>query len=57
MKIARQKLCKKYTEVTPMTGLCLMSAHILDPFRRLQLFTKWDMAMDINGEDKTTYTI
>jgi len=35
VKFARQKLSKYYAEVTPMTGMLLISAHILDPFRRL----------------------
>jgi hypothetical protein len=33
VKCARQKLSKYYTEVTPMTGMFVISAHILDPFR------------------------
>jgi len=56
VKFARQKLSKYYTEVTPMTGMLLISAHILDPFRELQLFKKWDKGMDIHPEDKTSYT-
>jgi len=35
VKLARQKLSKYYVEVTPMTGMLLISAHILDPFRKL----------------------
>jgi predicted LPLAT superfamily acyltransferase len=42
VKLARQKLSKHYAEVTPTTGMHLISTHILDPFRKLQLFTKWD---------------
>ena len=34
----------------------LISAHILDPFRKLRLFRMWDKAMNINPEDKTFYT-
>ena len=37
-------------------GMNLNSAHILDPFRKLQSFMKWDTGMDINLEDKTSYT-
>jgi hypothetical protein len=48
VKLARQKLSKYYAEVTPTTGMLLSSAHILDPFRKLRLFRKWDMGMDIN---------
>jgi len=56
VKFARQKLSKYYTEVTPMTGMLLISAHILDLFRKLQSFRKWDKGMDINPEDDTSYT-
>jgi hypothetical protein len=38
VKLAAQKLSKYYTEVTPMTGMLLSSAYILDPFRRLRSF-------------------
>jgi hypothetical protein len=56
VKLARQKLSKYYAEVTPTTGMLLISAHILDPFRKLRLFRKWDKGMDINPEDETSYT-
>jgi hypothetical protein len=36
--------------------MLLISAHILDPFRKLKSFRKWDEGMDINPEDKTSYT-
>ena len=49
VKLARQKLSKYYAEVTPMTGTMLISAHILDPFRKLQSFSMWDKAMDIHA--------
>jgi hypothetical protein len=35
VKLARQKLSKYYAEVSPMTGMFLISLHILDPFRKL----------------------
>jgi hypothetical protein len=56
VKLARQKHSKYYAEVTPTTGMLLISAHILDPFRKLQSFRKWDKGMDINPEDETSYT-
>jgi len=56
VKLARQKLSKYYAEVTPTTGMLLISAHILDPFRKLRLFRKWDKGMDIDPEDETSYT-
>jgi hypothetical protein len=42
VKLARQKLSKYYAHVTPTTGMLLISAHILDPFRKLRSFRKWD---------------
>jgi len=36
--------------------MLLISAHILDPFRKLLSFRKWDKGMDISPEDKTSYT-
>jgi hypothetical protein len=56
VKIARQKLSKYYTEDTPTTCLLLMLAHILDPFRMLRSFRKWDKGIDCNPEDETSYT-
>jgi len=56
VKLARQKLSKYYAEVTRTTGLILISAHILEPFRKLRSFTKWDNGMDINSEDEKSYT-
>jgi len=55
VKFALQKLSKCYTEVTPTTGMLLISAHILDSFRKLRFFTKWDKGMDIDPEDETSY--
>jgi hypothetical protein len=56
VKLARQKLSKCYAEVTPAIGMLLISVHILDPFRKLRSFRKWDKGMDINPEDETSYT-
>jgi len=56
VKSARHKLSKYYADVTPTTGMLLMSAHILEPFQKMQSFWKWDMGMDINPEDATSYT-
>jgi hypothetical protein len=36
--------------------MLLVSAHILDPSRKLRSFRKWDKGMDINLEDETSYT-
>jgi len=56
VKFARQKLSKYHSEVTPMTGVLLISAHSLDPFRKLRSFRKWDKGMDIKPDDETSYT-
>jgi len=56
VKLARQKLSKSYAEVIPTRGMLLISAHILDPFRKLRSFRKWDKGMDINPEDETSCT-
>jgi hypothetical protein len=56
VKLAGQKLSKYYAEVTPTTGMLLISAHILDPFWKLRLFRKWDKGMNINPEEETSYT-
>jgi len=42
VKLAQQKLSEYYTEVTPTTGMLLISIHILDLFRKLRSFRKWD---------------
>jgi len=56
VKLARQKLSKFYAEVTSSTAILLISAHILDPFRKLQSFRQWHKGMNINPDDETSYT-
>ena len=56
VKLTKQKLSKYYAEVTPSTGMLLISAHMLNPFRKLRSFRKWDKGMNINPEDETSYT-
>jgi len=56
VKLARQKLSKYYAEVTPTTGMLLISSHILDPFWKLWSYWKWDKGMYTHPEDKTSYT-
>jgi len=56
VKLARQKLSKCYTEVTPTTGMLLISAHILDPCRKLRSFRMLHKGTDIYPEDETSYT-
>jgi hypothetical protein len=57
VKLARQKLSKYYGEVTPMTGMLLILAHMLQPFRKSRLFRKWEKGIDINPKNETSYTI
>jgi hypothetical protein len=56
VKCVRQKLTKYFTEVTPTTGMLLISAHMLDPFQKLRTFRKREKGIDINPEDETFYT-
>jgi len=42
VKSGRQKLSKYYAEVTPATGMLLISPRVLDLFRKLRSFRKWD---------------
>ena len=53
---ACQKLAKYYTEVTPTTGMLLISAPMLISFREFRLFRKWNKGMNINPENETSYT-
>jgi hypothetical protein len=57
VKLARQKLTNYYNAVTPTMGILLYSAQILDPVRKLLLFTPWNKGMDISPEDGTSYII
>jgi len=52
----QQKLSKSHSEVTSMTGMRLISAHILDPFQKLRLLMKWGKGMVNNPEDETSST-
>ena len=56
MRLAGQRVSKYYTEVIPTTCMFPLSAHILNPFRKLRSFRKWDNGMDINPEDETSDT-
>jgi len=56
VKCTRQKLSKYYSEVTSTTGLLPISAHILNPFRKLRSFTQWDTGMDLNPDDEGSFT-
>jgi len=56
VKLAEQNLSKYYTEVSPMTGMLRISAHVFDPLCKLRSCRKCDKGMDINPEDETSYT-
>jgi hypothetical protein len=56
VKFARQKLSKYYAEVTPTTGMLLISDHIFDLFCMSRSFRKWNIGNDIHPEDETAYT-
>ena len=56
VKFARQKLSKYYTEVTPTTGMLLISALIHAPCQKLGSFRTLDRGININPEDETSYT-
>jgi len=56
VKFTRQKLFEDYPDVTSTTGMRLISTHILDHFRKLPSFTKWDEVMYITPEEETFYT-
>jgi len=56
VKLAQQKLSKYYAEVTPMTGMLHISAHILNRLSILQSFTKWYKGLVINHDDETSHT-
>src|SRR5258705_6567987 len=56
VKCARQKLSKYYTYLTTMTGMLPISGHMLDSFWKFLSVRKWANGMDINPEDKTSYT-
>jgi hypothetical protein len=55
-KLARQKLTKHYTEVTPTMGMLPISAHILHPLQHLRFFRQWDKGMKFNLKDETSHT-
>jgi len=56
VKFTQQKISNDYAEVTPMMGMLLISTHIIDHFRKLQWFRKWDNRLDINADHETSYT-
>lgn len=56
MKRVQQKLSHCRADVTPTSGMLLITAHLVDHFWKFPLFRKWEKGMDINPEDETYYT-
>jgi hypothetical protein len=56
VEIVWQKLSTSYMDITHMTYMLPLSAHILESFRKLQWISKWENGNNVNPEDKTTYT-
>jgi len=54
VKVARQRLSKYYTEVAPTTGMHLISARILDPFRKLRSICQWGKRIHVSPEHETS---
>jgi len=57
VKRAGQMMSKYYSKMSPTTAMLLISADVLDPFRKLRSFTMWDKRMYINSENETFYTV
>jgi hypothetical protein len=56
LKVARQQLSIYHAEVTPTTDIFIISALILNPFKKLQSLRKRDKGMHIHPEDKPSNT-
>jgi hypothetical protein len=52
----RTKLKKYYSKVTPESGVLLIVAHILDPFRKTRTFMRWDKAMGVDWNSEDSFT-
>ena len=50
------KLQSYYAKVTPESGLLLILAALLDPFRKTKSFRSWDANMNIDPKDSESYT-
>jgi hypothetical protein len=50
-------LSKDYSQVTQMTGQLLISVHVLEHCPNLQSIWKWDMGIDNNLDNMTSYTM
>ena len=50
------RLSKCYAPATPMTGVLVISVHILDSFQKSEKYGRWDKGMDINPKDEALYS-
>jgi len=55
-EVCATEAVQRDAEVTPKTGMLLISTHILHPFGTFRLFRKWESGKNINPEDETSYT-
>ena len=56
VRASHKKLQCYYSEVTPESGLLLILAALLDPFRKTKTFRTWDAGMNIDPKDSESYT-
>jgi len=56
VKLAQQKLSTYCAEVTPIQGILLICANIVNPWWTFRSFKKWDKGMDINSAEEISYT-
>jgi hypothetical protein len=56
VQASRRKLRKYYSNVSPESGLLLILAAILDPYRKLRTFEHWDKEMGVSKDDSDSYT-
>lgn len=56
VRASHKKLQSYYSEVTPESGLLLILAALLDPFRKTKTFRAWDAGMNIDPKDSESYT-
>jgi hypothetical protein len=55
VKLAQQKLSKYYGELTP-TGMIVISTHMLHCFCKFRLTREQEKGMNVNSDDKTSYS-
>src|SRR6266481_3837812 len=56
VRASRAKLREYYFNVMPGTGLLLILAMILDSFRKLRTFERWDKDMRVSNDNVDSYT-